>query len=417
MKKLLLSLVCFTMLTGTVFSQVECQPVQIIVNNATNGTALGWSIIDQNQNAVIYGGNYFNGTTVTIPYCLPPGCYTLVMTDLANDGWGNGNIMVTSNGAVLVNTTLASGDYGTFTFGINSPNCQNSVISGCMDPAATNYNAQAVVDDGTCIYPSLCPNGGTPGNFYLCTFSNGANVAIQIVSDEGMILFEQHGFANGTIMNIPVCVDEDACYTVHMWNLAGETGWYGGYWWLNVEGNQLATNSLDNNLIQEYANFSMDNSCTPLVIEGCTNPVATNYNQQATIDDGSCILPECNETLVSISVTPGGFANEIQWNITGTNGYSINGGAPFNAVLCLPDDCYTITLNDSYGDGWNGAQMIVATNGAVAFAGTVNSGYGALGSFGINTEGCVPEQPDVYGCTDQNALNYNPAANIDDNSC
>lgn len=32
-------------------------------------------------------------------------------------------------------------------------------------------------------------------------------------------------------------------------------------------------------------------SASACVISGCTNPVATNYNSEATVDDESCVLP------------------------------------------------------------------------------------------------------------------------------
>ena len=376
-----------------------------------------WAIQGSNG-TVLSGGNYNNNTTISIPYCLPSDCYTLVLDYTGNAGWGNGNIMITSLGAVLVNASLFPGGNNLITFGINSPGCENSVISGCMDPTATNYNSQATIDDGTCQYPSLCPNGGTPGTFYICTFSNGSNVAIQIVSDEGAILFEQIGFANGQIMNIPVCIDSDACYTVNMWNTVGETGWYNGYWWLNTANGQVATNSLDANLNSEVSNFSLDNSCAPIVIEGCTNPIATNYNPNATLDNGTCILPEpCNETLVSINVTGGSFPNEVSWSISGTNGTYITGGAPFNGYYCLPDDCYTVTLTDSWGDGWNAATMTIGGDGAVLFNNTLLNGYSYNYALGINTANCEVVQPPVYGCTDPAALNFNAFATIEDNSC
>ena len=34
------------------------------------------------------------------------------------------------------------------------------------------------------------------------------------------------------------------------------------------------------------------------------------------------------------------------------------GGAPYAGLLCLDDGTYTVTGNDSYGDGWNGNVLI-----------------------------------------------------------
>lgn len=417
MKKFSLTLAWLVFTSTILFSQSDCQQVQIIINTASNGSNIYWSLQSSNGE-IINGANYNNNTTISIPLCLPADCYSLVTDYIGNTGWGNANIMVTSLGAVLVNTGFNPTGVNNLTFGINSPDCETSVISGCMDPAALNYNAQAVIDDGSCNYPEICPNGGVPGTFYLCTFSNGANVAIQIVSDGGAILFEQYGFANGTIMNIPVCIDPDACYTVTMSNTMGEGGWYNGYWWLNTDNGQVATNTLDPNLIVEVSNFSLSNTCDPIVVTGCTNPTASNYNPSATEDDGSCILPgECEGTWVNINVGGGSFLNEVNWTITGSTGFTLSGGAPFNNSYCLPDDCYTISMYDSFGDGWNNSFMNIAGSGGLLFSNTLFDGSAYNFPFGLNTEDCEVEEVPVYGCMDPTALNYNSFANIDDNSC
>ena len=63
----------------------------------------------------------------------------------------------------------------------------------------------------------------------------------------------------------------------------------------------------------------------PVVVPGCTNPSATNYNSSATVDDGSCVFP-C--TVITRTSTYGtGFQGELRYGngkkegITGSNAF------------------------------------------------------------------------------------------------
>jgi hypothetical protein len=110
--------------------------------------------------------------------------------------------------------------------------CIYAPLAGCTDAAAVNYNAQAQVEDGSCIYAG-------------CTdpAANNYNPAASI--DNGTCTYDP----------IPGCIDAAAC----------------NY-------NALAT----------VDDGTCDYSCY-----GCTYPTATNYNPAATIDDGSCTYNPC----------------------------------------------------------------------------------------------------------------------------
>ncbi|MCB0762973.1 MAG: hypothetical protein KDC12_15715, partial [Flavobacteriales bacterium] len=157
--------------------------------------------------------------------------------------------------------------------------------------------------------------------------------------------------------------------------------------------------------------------CGNAIVFGCTDPEALNYNADATDDDGSCVYPvECNDNLVTFTMTTAIWAEEIYWSISDPDsswfgGYSDNSVS--TDVLCLENGCYTITMYDSFGDGWNGGVLTVDVNGTT-YTTTLNTGSVGTFTFGINTEGCV--EP-LFGCTDPTALNYNPEATIDDGSC
>lgn len=61
-------------------------------------------------------------------------------------------------------------------------------------------------------------------------------------------------------------------------------------------------------------------------------------------------------TLYNINVILDGAcpqASEVNWLLVGSDGTLwLSGGAPFPQTICLPDDCYTLQMQDSGGDGW-----------------------------------------------------------------
>ena len=90
----------------------------------------------------------------------------------------------------------------------------------------------------------------------------------------------------------------------------------------------------------------------------------------------------------------------------------LSGGAPFAGTACLPDDCYTVDMVDSWGDGWNGNTIDISTGGASVGSGTILTGSTGSFDFSIGGVACP-----VYGCTDATAANYDAAADTDDGSC
>ena len=88
-----------------------------------------------------------------------------------------------------------------------------------------------------------------------------------------------------------------------------------------------------------------NSSCT-----GCTDSAACNYDPNATIEDGSCI----SGTGITIAVGGGTWDGEIGWSLD-LNGEVYASGGAGTVTACLPEGCFTFSMTDSYGDGWNGA--------------------------------------------------------------
>ena len=132
-------------------------------------------------------------------------------------------------------------------------------------------------------------------------------------------------------------------------------------------------------------------------VYGCTDPAANNYDPAANTDDGSCIV--CTDNWVTITCGGGSFQSEVSWTLLNSSGTAVlTGGAgvfgaPFTMDMCLPSDCYTVDMVDSYGDGWNGNIFEISMMGASIGTATISSG--SAGTADISVGAICPMYTDV----------------------
>ena len=123
---------------------------------------------------------------------------------------------------------------------------------------------------------------------------------------------------------------------------------------------------------------------------------------------------------VTWTILTDNYPGETTWSVTNDGGNVVWSGGPygdanstFTESLCLPYGCYSLTVNDSYGDG------ICCGFGTGSY--TIESGGATLvsgGEFGsTTTDNFCLEAPAIPGCTNPEATNYNPLATVDDGSC
>jgi hypothetical protein len=117
-----------------------------------------------------------------------------------------------------------------------------------------------------------------------------------------------------------------------------------------------------------------DGSCVfpPEPVPGCIDPTALNYNPNATINDGSCIYPVLGCT------NP----NAINYNSSATPGNVEAENCTFPILGCTDAQATNYNPNATQDDG-----------------------------------SCTYPPSPVLGCTDAQATNYNPNATQDDGSC
>ena len=141
--------------------------------------------------------------------------------------------------------------------------------------------------------------------------------------------------------------------------------------------------------------------------DGCTDPLACNYDQSAQTDDGSCCFGSCMELTMNDAFGDG-WDNAVLTITTdaGTEVLNATMDIGFTQVLkfCLDDDCYVVNVSAGTFPSeisWS----ISGTN-----MGTITGGAPGVSDF---SAGALAE----CGCTDPSACNYAPAATTDDGTC
>jgi len=154
-------------------------------------------------------------------------------------------------------------------------------------------------------------------------------------------------------------------------------------------------------------------------VYGCTDATATNYDPDATIDDGSCVLPTATvEFVVDMNGVDQPSADYAQVTVNG----SWNGWNGFGAELFDEDGdgVYTGTLEIAPGTTF---EYVVAVSGiADSYSGwgiqwgdgclntNVTVTAGAAGT--VTTSTLTPGCADILGCLDDAASNYDANATV-----
>lgn len=155
-------------------------------------------------------------------------------------------------------------------------------------------------------------------------------------------------------------------------------------------------------------NLALSDKCGSAPPPTCTDGIQ-NGDETGVDCGGSSCAPcntSCTENEVIVSITFDNYPEETSWNIkndagttvaSGTYSSTNADGSTITETLCLTDDCYTFTINDTYGDGiccsyGNGSYTVTGSDG------TIQSG----GSFGASeaTDFCLGGGTPTPTCTD-----------------
>ena len=243
---------------------------------------------------------------------------TLIAEDSYGDGWNGNSLSILVDGVLLTQKTLSNGYYDEFDLCLPSnpnvcveiiveeggwpeevswyieDNIGNEIISGespfygelydncpiygCTDSDAINYNPDANTDDESCCF----------GAFYTIlmedSYGDGWNGNTLTIGEHELELEE------GSELEELICLSGDqSCF-----NIVCD----GGDWQYEVSWT----------IYNENGDFIVSGGApyTGCFLEGCTDPIACNYNIEATNEDGSCEYPDlngdCNNTNLEINL-------------------------------------------------------------------------------------------------------------------
>lgn len=237
-------------------------------------------------------------------------------------------------------------------------------VLGCTDPLSCNYNCLATVNDGSCLYPNTACDDGNPLTINDSTNAN-CICAGQIVT------------------TIPGCMNPAACNYNPLATVDNGS--------CILPGSPCDDNNANtiNDMIDANCN------CTgTAIIPGCMNPAACNYNPLANVEDNSCLFPgsPCDD----------GNPNTMNDSI---NPDCICAGILIVEGCMDPNSC----TYDSLANVDNNTCIYPDTpcddNNPDTFNDVLDSLCNCVGTLYVS------------GCMDPNACNYNPLANIDDQTC
>ncbi|WP_298418202.1 M43 family zinc metalloprotease [uncultured Kordia sp.] len=121
----------------------------------------------------------------------------------------------------------------------------------------------------------------------------------------------------------------------------------------------------------------------------CTDGIQNGDETGVDCGGSSCAPCQsgCSDNEVTLTITFDNYPEETSWSLVTDGGttvasdsYSTSNadGSTITQTLCLPDDCYTFTINDAYGDGiccsfGNGSYTLTGPNGQIKSGGSFTS--------------------------------------------
>ena len=321
------------------------------------GHNIDWSIRNDQNEVLMSGGDYEPGIVATyvIDGCIAAGCHTLVMEDAGGDGM----------------CAFDMGDDGVCDFGgtMSLTNSNGDVLAG-FDVANSNFGSLATWE--------VCATGSTTEG---CEDTDGNGICD---ADE-----------------IAGCSDANACNFMTDALVDDGSCTYPDEAYLDCEGNCLT-------------DTDQDGVCDALEVVGCTDVNACNYNENATDEDGTCVLAEthydCNGACLA-DVDQDGVCDALE--VDGCTDMGANNYDP-NAT----DDDESCTF-DAYGcmdsNACNYNPFATVSDNNCEFA---DNHLDCLGACLNDADGDgICDEFEIPGCTDENACNYDESATDSNGSC
>jgi hypothetical protein len=263
-------------------------------------------------------------------------------------------------------------------YGGNGTTC--IMVPGCVYPDAMNYQPNATVDDGSCVF-----------YVYGCTDSNATNYAPDSNTDDGTCSFSVRGCTYTQAWNFDAraTTDDGSCIMVPVFGC------------------------VDPNASNYNPSTNVNTTCIPKIY-GCTNSSAYNYQSslQPNTDDGSCNFNACESGAdfchaAALCIVTG----ELQWTCTCIVGYLGNGTWCGRIVRgCTDADAFNYNASSNVDDGSCIPTVLGCTDSSMFNYNGLSNTLPPIG----HPDACVPVVP---GCIIETAMNFDPGANSNDSSC
>ena len=276
--------------------------------------------------------------------------------------------------------------------------CDEFEVAGCTDEAACNYDAAATDEDGSCAVLDSCGVCGGDGIADGACDCDGNGPAAGYDCD-GVCLNDADGDGTCDEFEIAGCTDEAACnYNNQATEEDGscatndECGVCGGSGILegacDCDGNfpEFAYDC-DGNCLSDADG---DGICDEFEFPGCTDEGASNYEEAATFDDGSCEYAGCT---ISSACN-----YDPSWDV-------------LDADACDFDSCVGCTnpAACNYEEG------NTTEDGTCEFA---DADYDCSGACLNDADGDgICDEQEIAGCDESTACNYDEDATENDGSC
>ena len=340
-------------------------------------------------------------------------------------------------------------------------------LNGCMDVEAENYNSAAIVDNGTCQYwvtfsvnmqnveedfeqPYLVGEfNGWCGNCNPLTLENGFVFSTQLLLPEGSYQYKFSADDWNIQENLPDDMEDFPCVVVVeglfvnrileltentelptvCWEFCENCGGCTDSAACNFDPNAIEDNGNCNFVGDSCSDFDFnttndvyDENCDCVgSISGCTDDSAINYDSLASLDDGSCVVPNCSDAPLSMNYCYGDSESTF-----------------FFFTESNPGDGVILNfLSGTLEVGWDfvniydeNLEIINSVDGDLTGL-IVNSDSPSI-AIEVTSDSVISCQdsdlPEIIieyycseitiaGCTDDSACNYDPQATLDSGSC
>ena len=314
------------------------------------------------------------------------------------------------------------------------------ILYGCLEPSATNYYPSANADDGSCLWYGCTCVGFSDGCTNTTSFDAAAINYPGGIVDDGSCIAVVLGCTDPLAFNYlsSANVDDGSCVWEVLGCLIPSASNYnqfantddGTCTWLGCT-EPLAPNT-DVPFPTEAINYvpfaglqygiQDDGSC---IGSGCTDPTANNYDAAAIYDALNPLAPDYSSTAGSCVycdfTTPAGAYNGVPITVVAIDTTQLtldNGVIEVTSNMTAPYQPFTYVLENSVGSQNFGS---FASGQVTSFPNLPADTYtviltGTPATCTYTVSGIVVNAgvaPPVYGCTDSTACNYDPLADTD----